>query len=43
MPYYLIEPPCLFDFGNFSYLYVIRTPLLLETSEYIDFRLLGTT
>ena len=29
----LLEPPRLFDFGNFSYLHVIRTPRLLDTSE----------
>ena len=29
----LLEPPRLFDFGKFSYLHVIRTPRLLETSE----------
>ena len=27
--------PRLFDFGQFSYLYVIKSPCLLETSEYI--------
>ena len=30
----LLEPPRLFDFGKFSYLHGIRTPRLLETSEY---------
>ena len=29
----LLESPRLFDFGKFSYLHVIRTPRLLETSE----------
>ena len=29
----LLEPPRLFDFGNFSYLQTIRSPRLLETSE----------
>ena len=29
----LLEPPHLFDFGKFSYLHIIRTPHLLETSE----------
>ena len=29
----LLEPPRLFDFVKFSYLQVIRTPRLLETSE----------
>jgi hypothetical protein len=32
----LLEPPRLFNFGKFSYLHVIRTPRLLETSEYVD-------
>ena len=31
---WLIEPPRLFDFDIFSYLHIIRTPRLLETSEY---------
>ena len=30
----LLEPPRLFDFRNFAYLHGIRTPRLLETSEY---------
>ena len=31
---FILEHPCLFDFGKFSYLLVIRTPRLLDTSEY---------
>jgi hypothetical protein len=32
----LIGTPRLFDFGHiFSYLHVIRTPRLLESSEYV--------
>ena len=30
---HLIGPPCLFDFGHFSYLHIITTLRLLETSE----------
>ena len=32
----LLEPSRLFDFGKFSYLHIIRTPRLLETSEYME-------
>ena len=32
-----MPPPRLFDFGHFSsYLHVIETPPLLESSEYLD-------
>jgi hypothetical protein len=32
MPFF--KPPRLFDFGHFSYLQVIKTPPLLDISEY---------
>ena len=36
----LLEPPRLFDFGKCSYLQVIRTPRLLETSSSLENMLL---